>query len=178
MAKVPYAMALGCLMYIMVNTRPDIAHALSILSRFMSNPRLEHWNALKWLLRYLKGTTEMGLRYKQMDQKVTLEGFVDADYAATKDTMRSTNSYVFTSNGDCMCWKSQLQSVVSLSTTEDEFMATTEAFTEAIWLQGILKELKLLKGKATVYSDSQSSIHLCKNPVYHEKTKHIDIRLF
>ncbi|XP_062112501.1 uncharacterized protein LOC133823667 [Humulus lupulus] len=64
MAKVPYAMALGCLMYIMVSTRPDIVHALRILSRFMFNPGLEHWNALKWLLRYLKGTTEMGLRYK------------------------------------------------------------------------------------------------------------------
>ncbi|XP_062081168.1 secreted RxLR effector protein 161-like [Humulus lupulus] len=178
MAKVPYAMALGCLMYIMVSTRPDIAHDLSILSRFMSNPGLEHWNALKWLLRYLKGTTEIGLRYRQMDQKVTLEGFVDADYAASKDTRRSTTSYVFTTNGDCICWKSQQQSVVSLSTTEAEFMATTEAFKEAIWLQGILKELKLLKGKVTVYSDSQSSIHLCKNPVYHEKTKHIDIRLF
>ncbi|XP_062118964.1 secreted RxLR effector protein 161-like [Humulus lupulus] len=170
MEKVPYAMALGCLMYIMVSTRPDIAHALSILSRFMSNPGLEHWNALKWLLRYLKGTTEIGLRYRQMDQKVTLEEFVDADYATSKDTRRSTTSHVFTTNGDCICWKSQVQSVVSLSTTEAKFMATTEAFKEAIWLQGILKELKLLKGKATVYLDSQSSIHLCKNPVSHEKT--------
>ncbi|XP_062085387.1 secreted RxLR effector protein 161-like [Humulus lupulus] len=178
MEKVPYAMALGCLMYIMVSTRPDIAHVLSILSNFMSNPGLEHWNALKWLLRYLKGTTEMGLRYKQMDQKVTLEGFVDADYAASKDTRRSTISYVFITNGDCICWKSQLQSVVSLSTTEAEFMATTEAFKEAIWLQGMLQELKMMKGKAKIYSNSQSSIHLCKNPVYHEKSKHIDIRLF
>ncbi|XP_062103989.1 secreted RxLR effector protein 161-like [Humulus lupulus] len=178
MAKVPYVMALGCLMYIMVSTRPEKTHALSILSRFMSNPGLEHWNALKWLLRYLKGTTEMGLRYKQMDQKVTLEGFVGADYAASKDTRRSTTSYVFTTNGDCICWKSQLQLVVSLSTTEAEFMATTEAFKEAIWLQGMLQELKMMKDKAKIYSDSQSPIHLCKNPVYHEKRKHIDILLF
>ncbi|XP_062103604.1 triacylglycerol lipase 2-like [Humulus lupulus] len=120
----------------------------------------------------------MGLRYKQMDQKVTLEGFADADYAASKDTRSSTTSYVFTTNGDCICWKSQLQSVVSLSTTEAEFMATTEAFKEAIWLQGMLQELKMMKGKANIYSDSQSSIHLCKNSVYHEKSKHIDIRLF
>ncbi|XP_062120186.1 secreted RxLR effector protein 161-like [Humulus lupulus] len=173
MAKVPYVMALGCLMYIMVSTRLDIAHALSILSRLMSNPGLQHWNALKWLLRYLKGTTEMGHKYKQMDQKVTLEGFVDAYYAASKDTRRSTTSYVFTTNGDCICWKSQLQSVVSLSTTEADFLATTEAFKEAIWLQGMLQELKMMIGKAKIYS-----IHLCKNPVYHEKSKHIDIRLF
>ncbi|XP_062108868.1 secreted RxLR effector protein 161-like [Humulus lupulus] len=178
MTKVPYAMALGCSMYIMVITRPDIAHALSILSRFISNPGLEHWNALQWLLRYLKGTTEKGLRYKQVEQKVTLEGFVDVDSAAIKDTRRSTTSYVFTTNGDCICLKSQLQSVLSLSTTEADFMATTEAFKEAIWLQEMLEELKKMKGKAKKYSDSQSSIHLCKNLVYHEKSKHIEIRLF
>ncbi|KAM6597770.1 hypothetical protein CsatA_008294 [Cannabis sativa] len=179
MEEIPYAMALGCLVYVMVSTRPDIAHALSIFSRFMSNPGINHWRALKWLLRYLRGTSDIGLTYKRVSEKVTLKGYIDVDYASSKDTRRSTTSYVFQTNGDCISWKSQLQSVVALSTTEAEFMATTEAFKEAIWLQGILKELKLLVGKARVYSDSQSSVHLCKNPVYHEKTKHIDIdRLF
>ncbi|XP_060962123.1 secreted RxLR effector protein 161-like [Cannabis sativa] len=178
MEEIPYAMALGCLMYVMVSTRPDIAHDLSILSRFMSNPGINHWRALKWLLRYLRGTSDIGLTYKRVSEKVTLKGYVDVDCASSKDTRRSTTSYVFQTNGDCISWNSQLQSVVALSATEAEFMATTEAFKEAIWLQGILKELKLLVGKARVYSDSQSSIHLCKNPVYHEKTKQIDIRLF
>ena len=178
MSKIPYAMALGCLMYIMVSTRPDIAHALSILSRFMSNPGMEHWKALKWLLRYLKGTWDYGLVYKKAGKDIILEGYVDADYASNRDNRRSTTSYIFMTNQNCISWKVQLQPVVALSTTEAEFMATTEAFKEAIWLQGILQELKILKGKATVYSDSQSSIHLSKNPVYHEKSKHIDIRLY
>ncbi|KAM6554922.1 hypothetical protein CsatB_015684 [Cannabis sativa] len=171
-------MAVGCLMYIMVSTRPDIAHALSVLSRFMANPGLEHWNAVKWLIRYLKGTIKYGLIYQKDTSDVRLEGYVDADYASNRDNRRSTTAYVFMINKSCICWKSQQQPVVALSTTESEFMATTEAFKEAMWLQGILQELLLLKEKGTVYSDSLSSIHLCKNPVYHEKSKHIDIRLY
>ncbi|XP_060959128.1 secreted RxLR effector protein 161-like [Cannabis sativa] len=178
MEEILYAMALGCLMYVMVSTRPDITHAFSILSRFMSNPGINHWRELKWLLRYLRGTSDIGFTYKRISEKVTLKGYVDAYYASSKDTRRSTTSYVFQTNGDCISWKSQLQSVVALSTTKVEFMVTTKAFKEAIWLQRILKELKLLVEKARVHSDSQSSIHLCKNPVYHEKTKHNDIQFF
>ena len=178
MKTIPYAMALGCLMYIMVSTRPDLAHSLSILSRFMANPGMEHWKALKWLLRYLKGTWNHGLVYEKTKQEVHLTGFVDADYASNKDNRRSTTAYMFMLNDSCICWKAQLQSVVALSTTEAEFMATTEAFKEAVWLQGILQELRQMRDKTTIFSDSQSSIHLCKNPVYHEKSKHIDIRLY
>ena len=107
-----------------------------------------------------------------------LTGLVDADYASNKDNRRSTTAYMFMLNDSCICWKAQLQSVVALSTTEAEFMATTEAFKEAVWLQGILQELRQIRDKTTIFSDSQSSIHLCKNPVYHEKSKHIDIRLY
>ena len=67
---------------------------------------------------------------------------------------------------------------MALSTTEAEFMATTEAFKEAVWIKGLLNEIQLLKGRVNVFSDSQSAIHLCRNPVYHERSKHIDIRLF
>ena len=81
-------------------------------------------------------------------------------------------------NNFCISWKVQLQHVVALSTTEAEFMATTEAFKEGIWLKGIFNEIQMKTGKVNVYSDSQSSIHLCRNLVYHERSKHIDIRLF
>ncbi|XP_060971046.1 secreted RxLR effector protein 161-like [Cannabis sativa] len=101
MEEIPYAMVLECFMYVMVSTRPDIAHALSILSRFMSNPGINHWRAL-WLLRYLRGTSNIGLTYKRIIEKVTLKGYVDADYASSKDTRRSTTSYVFQTNGDCI----------------------------------------------------------------------------
>ncbi|XP_062075305.1 secreted RxLR effector protein 161-like [Humulus lupulus] len=131
-------MALGCLMYIMVSTRPDIAHALSVLSRFMSNPRLEHWHALKCLLRYLKGTQNYGLVYKRVEKELELTGYMDADYASNEDTKRSTAAYIFMKNGNYVCWKAQLQSIVVLSSIEAKFMARTEAFNEAIWLKGIL----------------------------------------
>ena len=178
MVKVPYAEAIGSLMYLMICTRLDIAYAVSVLSRFMSNPGEEHWKGVKWLLRYLKATQDYGLVYLKAGNKIKLEGFVDADYASNKDTRKSLTSYCFMLNECCINWKSQQQPIVALSTTEAEFMATTEAFKEAVWLSGILKEIKMMKERVTVYSDSQSSIHLCKNPVYHERSKHIDVRLF
>ncbi|XP_060969596.1 secreted RxLR effector protein 161-like [Cannabis sativa] len=178
MKEVPYAEAIGSVMYTMISTRPDIAYAVSVLSRFMSNPGEEHWKGLKWLLRYLKGTASYGLKFNKTGSKMKLEGFVDADYASNRDTRKSITSYCFQLNECCISWKVQLQPVVALSTTEAEFMATTEAFKEAVWLKGILSEIQMKLRKVTVFSDSQSAIHLCKNPVYHERSKYIDVRLF
>ncbi|XP_062080405.1 secreted RxLR effector protein 161-like [Humulus lupulus] len=178
MEKIPYAEAIGSVMYSMISTRPDIAYAVSVLSRYMENPGEEHWKGVKWLLRYLKETSNLGLKFDKTGLKTHLEGYVDADYASNRDTRKSITSYCFQLNGCCISWKVQLQQVVALSTTEAEFMATTEIFKEAVWLKGILNEIKMLSGKVIVYSDSQSSIHLSRNPVYHERSKHIDIRLF
>ena len=178
MDKIPYAEAIGSMMYMMISTRPDIAYAVSVLSRYMANPGQEHWKGVKWLLRYLKGTSSVGLKFTKTGTKTSLEGFVDADYASNRDTRKSITSFCFLLNNCCISWKVQLQHVVALSTTEAEFMATTEAFKEGIWLKGILNEIQMKAGKVNVYSDSQSSIHLCRNPVYHERSKHIDIRLF
>ncbi|XP_062085667.1 secreted RxLR effector protein 161-like [Humulus lupulus] len=178
MENVPYAEAIGSVMYAMISTKPDLAFGVSVLSRYMSNLGEEHWKGLKWLLRYIKTTLTHGLKFKKTGSKVELEGYVDSEYALNKDTRKSITSYCFQLNTCCISWKSQSQSMVTLSTTEAEFMATTEAFKEAFWIKGILKELSLMKGKATVYSDSQCAIHLSKNPVYHERSKHIDIRMF
>ena len=84
--------------------------------------------------------------------------------------------YVFTLGGSCISLKSQLQHIVALSTTESEYIAITEAMKEALWLKGVMGELKFLKQPIVVYSDSQSAIQVCKNPVFHDKTKHIDVR--
>jgi transposase InsO family protein len=177
MQKVPYANAVGSVMYTMVCTRPDVAHAISILSRFMANPGPEHWTALKWLLRYLKGSADLGLHFKFCKEGVVLKGYVDSDYASNKDNRKSTTAYVFTLCGACISWKSQLQSIVALSTTEAEYVAATEAIKESLWLKGLLCELNELHDPVVVYCDSQSAIHLCKNPVFHDRTKHIDIRM-
>ncbi|KAL2231326.1 UNVERIFIED_CONTAM: Retrovirus-related Pol polyprotein from transposon TNT 1-94 [Sesamum indicum] len=176
MSKVPYSNVIGSIMFLMVCTRPDIAYAISCLSRYMSNPGPPHWEALKWLLRYLCGTDNIGINFSKFSDSVNLIGYVDSNYANEKDSRKSTTSYIFTLCGSCISWKSQLQHIVALSTTEAEYIATTEAFKEAIWLEGLVKEIGFLKNRLTVFSDSQSSIQLCKNPVFHDRTKHIDVR--
>ncbi|XP_060675574.1 secreted RxLR effector protein 161-like [Ziziphus jujuba] len=113
MIAVPYTNAVGSVMYVMILTRPDLAHAISVLSRFMANPG-----------------------------------------RGDRDKRRSMSSYAFTLCENCISWKSQLQPVVALSTTESEYMAATEAVKEAIWLKGLLTELKVLKQDVTLYSDS------------------------
>ncbi|KAL5560868.1 hypothetical protein UlMin_030615 [Ulmus minor] len=93
MLNIPYSNAVGSLMYSMVSSRPDLSFAISVLSRFMSNPGKSHWEAMKWLFRYIKETTDIGLIYeKNKGTKLGLEGFVDSDYAGNKDNMRSTTS--------------------------------------------------------------------------------------
>ena len=135
-----------------------------------------HWEALKWVLRYLKHTAEYGLCFSKCDDGVDLCGFVDSNYANDKDKRKPTTSYVCTVCRSCISWKSQLQHIVALSTTESEYIAITEAMKEAIWLKGVLSELKFLKATPVVYSDSQSTIQLCKNHVFHDRTKHTDVR--
>ena len=128
MAKIPYASAVGSLMFSMICTRPDLAYAISLVSRFMSDPGKEHWSAVKWVLRYLRGTVNHGLIYgKNVSNSVQVQGYVDSDYAGSIDTRKSITGYIFTVCGGVVSWKSTLQSVVALSTTEAEYIAMTEA---------------------------------------------------
>ena len=176
MNHIPYANAVGALMYAMVCTRPDISHAVSMVSRYMHNPGKGHWQAVKWILRYIQGTVDIGLKFEK-DRNVGkhLVGYVDSDYAGDLDKRRSTTGYVFTIAGGPVSWRSTLQSTVALSTTEAEYMAVTEAFKEAIWLHGLVEDLGIVQKQVEVFCDSQSAICLAKNQVYHGRTKHIDV---
>ena len=174
MAKVPYASAIGSLMYVMVCTRPDIAQAVGAVSRYMNNPGKLHWEAVKWILRYLRGTTGKALCFKGGDTILT--GYVDADLAGNVDIRRSTTGYVYTLGGTAVSWGSQLQKIVALSTTEAEYVAVTEASKEMVWLQSFLEELGKKQEDNVLYCDSQSAIHLAKNPSFHSRTKHIQLR--
>ena len=163
-------------MYAMVLTRPDISYAVSLVSRFMANPGYEHWRAVQWIMRYLKGTLEVGLVYGGEGKNGhTLIGYVDADFAGDLDKRRSQIRYLFTLGGCIVSWKATLHNVMALSTTEAEYTAAAEAFKEAIWLKGMTSKLGAKRESVTVYSDSQSAIHLSKNQSHHEKTKHIDV---
>ncbi|GJZ80925.1 retrovirus-related pol polyprotein from transposon TNT 1-94 [Tanacetum coccineum] len=174
MAKVPYASAVGSVMYIMVCTRPDIAHAVGVVSRFMSNPGREHWEAVKWLLRYLKGTSKATLCFSR--KEVVLEGFFYSDYGGCLDSGKSTTGYVFTVGGTSVSWMSRIQKCVAMSTTEAEYMAIAEAGKELVWLKNFLEELDRAQTECVLFCDNQSAIHLAKNPVFHGRTKHIKIR--
>jgi ATP-binding cassette subfamily B (MDR/TAP) protein 1 len=105
-----------------------------------------------------------------------LEGFVDADLAGDVDSRKSTTGYVYTLGGTAISWSSTLQKIVALSTTEAEYVAVSESAKEIVWLQSFLKELGKMNEKGTLYSDSQSAIFLAKNPAFHSRTKHIQIK--
>jgi hypothetical protein len=139
MSRVPYSSVVGSLMYAMVCTRPDIAHAVEVVNRYMNNPGKEHWEVVKWILRYLRGTASHALCFGGSD--TFLQGYVDSDMACDKDSRKSTIGYVFTIGGTTVSWILKLQKVVALSTTEAEYVATIEASKEMIWLQRFMEEL-------------------------------------
>jgi len=177
MSSVPYASAVGSLMYAMVCTRPDLSYAVSVVSRFMHNPGKYHWDAVKWILRYVKGSLDKSLvfdKFKTMTSDVV--GYVDSDYGGDLDRRRSISGYIFTLCAGAVSWKASLQSIAALSTTEAEYVAATEGVKEAMWLRGLIMELGVSQSTTIVYSDSQSAIHLSKNDTYHSKTKHINIK--
>ncbi|XP_052172119.1 secreted RxLR effector protein 161-like [Diospyros lotus] len=176
MENVPYANAIGTIVYPMISTRPNITHSISLLSRYMSNPKKSYWDALKYLLRYINGSVNCGLCYKRRYDNLDLVRYVDSDFVGDKDSRKSNTAYFFTLGGNCISWKSQLQPLIALSSTETKYVAIIDAFKEAIWLQGLLREINLLQIKVVVLSDSQSAIHLCKNPVYHERSRHIEVK--
>ncbi|XP_042035223.1 secreted RxLR effector protein 161-like [Salvia splendens] len=148
-----YSNAVGSLMYAMVCSRPDIAHAVSVVSRFMVQPGKEHWQAVKRIFRYLRGTYDVGLVYGG-DTHCSVTGYSDSDYAGDVDGRRSMTDYVFTLGGSVVSWKATLQAAVTLSTTEAEYMTLTEAAKEGIWLKRLVGDLGLHQDQAIVFCDS------------------------
>ncbi|KAK2578606.1 hypothetical protein KPH14_001023 [Odynerus spinipes] len=171
----PYRELIGTLMYLAVCSRPDIAHAVSYLSQYCNYYDGTHWTAAKRVLRYLKGTSHIGLRFKK--NAASLTGYVDADWANCLDDRRSYTGYVF-SLGECpISWESRKQRTVALSSTEAEYMALTEAAKEAIYLRRFLLELGFARlAVVKVFSDNHGALKLGENPVFHNRTKHIDTR--
>ena len=144
------------------------------MSRFLANPGKQHWKAVKWILRYLNGTSHYCLCFGH--DETVLEGFTDADMVGDMDTRKSTTGYLYTFAGATVSWVSRLQRIVAHSTTEAEYIAATEACKEMLWMQRFLGEIGIKQDKYVLYCDSQSAIHLTKNPAFHSKTKHIDLR--
>jgi hypothetical protein len=174
-ADTPYSALVGSLLYLATSTRPDISHAVGMLSRFVSSPRVEHWNAAKSVLRYLAGTPNMGLLYGDRTQPFV--GYTDSDFAGDTDERRSTSGFVFMYGGAAVAWRSKLQSIVATSTCEAELVAAAQAVKEALHFGKLLTDLCGVYRPITVCVDNQPAIVLLRNPAAgaHNRTKHVDI---
>ncbi|XP_052752778.1 uncharacterized protein LOC128201101 [Galleria mellonella] len=168
----PYREAVGSLLYLSTRTRPDIAFAVSKASRCMENPEKKDIIAIKRIFRYLSGTLEEGLCYK-FGSDLKLTAFCDSDYASDLKTRRSTTGYVLMMSGGPISWCSRRQPIVSLSSTEAEFISAAEYCKEAMFIKSLLKDLNI-DIKLSFHIDNQSAIALIKNGVFNKKSKHID----
>jgi hypothetical protein len=173
-----YQSIVGALMYAACATRPDIAYSISALSQYSARPNAQHFNALKRVLRYLRGSTNLSLTFTgTSDLTPELVAYTDSDWASNQDDRRSVTGYVFALSGGPVSWASRRQRTVAQSTVEAEYMATAEAVKEAIWWRRFLGELgQPTDSPTTVYSDNAGSISLAHNPEHHARTKHIDVK--
>ena len=175
MRKIPYASAVGSLMYAMLCTRPDICFAVGVVSRFQSNPGPEHWVAVKHVLKYLRRTRNLMLTYSGTD--LTMTGYTDSDFQADKDSRKSTSGSVFILNGGSVVWRSIKQSCIADSTMEAEYVAACEASKEAVWLRKFLKYLEVVPSDnepMTLYCDNSGAVANSKEPRSHKRSKHIE----
>ncbi|KAF7353238.1 Transcription factor [Mycena sanguinolenta] len=176
MKRIPYREAVGSLMWAAVGTRPDIAFVVGVLSKYLNNPGPTHWEAVKRVFRYLQGTKDWRLTYGA--GKAGLEGYSDAD-GMSQENRRAISGYAFIIDGGAISWSSKKQELVTLSTTEAEYVAMTYAAKEAAWLRQLIGELfRPLEHPITLHGDNQSAIALTYSDIgqFHARTKHIDIR--
>ena len=174
--KTKYRSIIGSLRYL-VNTRPDIAYVVGIVSRYMEEPRGGHWTAVKQILRYLAGTVHFGVVYKKLVSTSSLVGYSDSDLAGDIDDRKSTSGSVFLLGSSLVTWMSQKQRVVALSSCEAEYIASANAACQGIWLSRLLGELLGIQApKVKLLVDNKAAIALSKNLVHHDRSKHIDTR--
>ena len=177
MRKYPYASAVGSLMYAMLCTRPDICYAVGIVSRYQSNPGLEHWIAVKHILKYLRRTRNYMLVYSGSDLEPT--GYTDSDFQSDKDSRKSTSGSVFTLGGGAVVWRSIKQSSIADSTMEVEYIAACEAAKEAVWLRKFYTDLEVVPDMdkpLILYCENSGAVANSKEPRSHKRGKHIEMK--
>jgi hypothetical protein len=169
-----YRRLVGKLLYL-TNTRPDIAYATQQLSQFMHKPTMTHYKAACRVIRYLKHNPGRGLMFNR-NSDIQILGYSDADWAGCLDTRRSTSGYCFFIGSFLISWKAKKQLTISKSSSEAEYRALSTATCELMWLQYLLKDLHIECSKLPViFCDNQSAMHIASNPVFHERTKHLEI---
>ncbi|CAH1448519.1 unnamed protein product [Lactuca virosa] len=176
MSRVPYASAVGSIMYAMTCTRSDVAFALSMVSRYQGNPGRAHWIAVKNILKYLRRTKEWFLVLGGSDD-LRVRGYSDASFQMDRDNYRSQSGWIFTLNGGAVTWKSSKQETVADSTCESEYIAASEASKEAIWLKNFIGDLGVvssIKEPMEILCDNEGAVALTKEPRDHGRSRHID----
>ncbi|XP_057526239.1 uncharacterized mitochondrial protein AtMg00810-like [Amaranthus tricolor] len=162
-------------MNFLTHTRPDLAFTVQHLSQFLQEPRAPHVAALHHALRYIAATEGQGILLNSSGQ-LTLQAFSDSDWAACPNTRRSVTGYVLMLGSSPITWKSKKQSTVSKSSSEAEYRAMSSAASEVTWMVRLLQELQVPITKPVIlHCDNMSAIHIARNPIYHERTKHIEI---
>jgi hypothetical protein len=168
----------GSLMYLAVATRPDIAFSVNQLARVMSAPDEFHWESAKKVLRYLKGTMNIGITFSGgINNDNVLVGYSDSDWGSCPVTRKSTTGYVLMLNGGAISWNSKLQTTVAISTMEAEYMAMCATMQEGVFLRQLLKDMNFEQTDPTdIKEDNTGTISLAKKPVITNRSKHIDIK--
>lgn len=169
---------IGCLMYIMLCTCPDLTNAVNILSRYSSKNNSELWQYLKRILRYLQGSIDMKLSFKRnaaFNNK--LIGYVDSDWGGNEIDRKSTTGYLFKMfDSNLISWNTNRQNSVAASSTEAEYIALFEAVREALWLKSLMNSVNIkLEDPIKIYEDNQGCISIANNPSCHNRSEHIDI---
>ncbi len=170
-----YGELIGSLLYLSVGTRPDISYPMGALARYMSKPTVEHWQLAKGIVRYVAGTTSVGVVYAAKQSVPALHGYCDSDYAACVDTRRSTTGYVFLNAGGAVSWSSRLQPTVATSTAEAEYMSSGAAVKEGLWFRHLARDLKMHVSPVQIKCDNQAAIKIIDNPISSVRSKHIDV---
>ncbi|GJW87963.1 zinc finger, CCHC-type containing protein [Tanacetum coccineum] len=172
-----YSRAIGCLMYVMTSTRPDIAYAIGRLSRFNSNPSRQHWHAITRVFKYLKGTMNYGLSY--VGYPSVLEAYSDASWINHVKDSSSTSGFVFLLRGGAILWASKKQICITGSTMESEFVALAAAGKEAEWLRNLIHEIPIwpkLIAPISIYYDGAATLAKAYSQIYNGKSRHLGVR--
>ncbi|CAM8948725.1 unnamed protein product [Rhodiola kirilowii] len=170
----PYRKLVGKLIYLTI-TRPDLSHSVHILSQFMSAPTEDHLKAAKRLLRYVKQAPAQCLFFSA-SSALNLTAYCDADRAACPRTRRSTTGFCTLLGDSLISWKTKKQAIVSRSSAESEYKAMAAVCSEILWLIRLLSEMKAqVPTPISLHCDNQAALHITKNPVFHERTKHIEL---
>ncbi|GJR99781.1 retrotransposon protein, putative, ty1-copia subclass [Tanacetum coccineum] len=176
MKKVPYASAVGSIMYAVRCTRPDVAFAQNLVSRYQQNPGKLHWVAVKHILKYLRNTKDMFLVYGgNPDTELEVTGFCDASWQCDKDDTKSQTGYVFVVNGGAVDWKSKKQTTIAMHATQSEYMAASEAAMEAVWIRKFVGDLGVMPSinkPINMYCDNSAAITFANEPGVMKGARH------